>query len=190
MSSRNLDENVSGILHAGEDVQRRIENDSATLVVTSHRLLVVTPEGPGANLRAIQRPNVDGVSWDRRGTGWLLTGGMKALVLGGVGLLGSFVVDFDTLFGGVDPQGLGAVGAGGLISLIQGLVTVVSMLDVVLFGAGAALIVIGIGAVAGYWLTRESVLVVSVAGNDDVHLETTQFRPGDADRLRSALSAK
>ncbi|MFB6133397.1 MAG: hypothetical protein ABEJ55_00220 [Halanaeroarchaeum sp.] len=180
-------EDLSTLLLAGETVEHRIEIDTATVAVTTHHLLVVDPEGTGANLRAIERPNVEEVSEERRGAEWLLAGGLKALVLGVAGMAGSRVVDFGSVFGSVDPQALSTVGAGGFVSLIEWLVHVLSVLDVVLLGSGAALVVIGIGAVAGYVSTRDTVLLVRVAGDDDVRLSARRARPEDVDRVQSAL---
>jgi len=55
---------VDELLYAGESIEERIGVGDADVVVTTHRVLALTPSGDGERYRAIDRPNVLGASID------------------------------------------------------------------------------------------------------------------------------
>ncbi|MFC6728528.1 hypothetical protein ACFQDG_07745, partial [Natronoarchaeum mannanilyticum] len=72
---------VDELLYAGESIEERVEIGDAEVVVTTHRVLALTPSGDGERYRAIDRPNVLGASIDADGDrGHVLTAGKAALV--------------------------------------------------------------------------------------------------------------
>jgi len=72
---------VDELLYAGESIEERIGVGDAEVVVTTHRVLALTPSGDGERYRAIDRPNVLSASIDAGGDrAHLLTAGKAGLV--------------------------------------------------------------------------------------------------------------
>ncbi|MBX0295727.1 hypothetical protein [Haloarcula nitratireducens] len=177
------------LLYDGETVEERVSLGESGVVVTSHRVLVFTPEREGPNFRQVDRPNVDGVGRRTSGEGRLLEGGLKALVAG-VALVGAGqLVSLDSLASGVSLEGGSAAtapGLGGMMGTLQTMLSLVARLDdlMVLFGGLAlALSAVALGVYA--W-SREQLLIIEVAGGDDVELPAPADG-GAIDRLRGAL---
>ncbi|MFB6234094.1 MAG: hypothetical protein ABEH81_10095 [Halopenitus sp.] len=190
------------LLYDGESIRERVDAGSDLVVVTSHRVLAFTPEGDGANFRAVDRPNVTGVRAGAQGDAdWLRraavagVGGLGALALG-------LVLDFDSLVptGGVDVAGGGAAGIGGLLETIGTLLRVVALLDDLFVAVGLLAVLAAVAVGSLYWTQREPKLTIAVAGDDDIQLawsgddEFDEDRVDDddgpeaaADRLRRAL---
>jgi hypothetical protein len=181
---------VDQLLYAGEEVRARVGRTGEELVVTSHRLLAVTPEGDGANVRAIHRPNVEGVTLQDGGTSWLLSAGLKALLGGVLALGGGLVVDLGGAFGSLPEPGASGVSAGGVLQLLGLVETALALVDDVLLAVGGVLLVVGVAAVAGYWTTRREELVVTVAGREDVRLDAAGFDGDDVATVEAALESR
>lgn len=160
------------LLFDGESVRERVDAGRDRVVVTSHRVLVLTPERDGANLQAVDRPNVTGVRAGTRGNADQLrragvagAGGLGALALG-------LLVDLDSLVpnGGVDLAGGSAAGIGGALETIETLLRIVALLDDLLVAAGLVALLAGLGLAGVYWTRRKPELTIAVAGDDDVQL--------------------
>ncbi|MBV0925427.1 hypothetical protein KTS45_14565 [Halomicroarcula limicola] len=180
---------VGSLLYDGETVEERVSLGESGVVVTSHRVLVFTPDRAGPNFRQVDRPNVDGVGRRTSGESRFLEGGLKALVAGVALVVAGQLVSLDSLARGVSLDSGSAAtapGLGGMMSTLQTLLSLVARLDdlMVLFG-GLALVLSAV-ALGVYAWSRERLLVVEVAGGDDVELPAS----GDdvaIERLRTAL---
>lgn len=187
--SRWLDR-VDGLLFEGETVEDAVEFGDAEgrgVVVTSHRVLAFTPEADGANYRAVDRPNVDGVDRVAGGRLVVLLQAVEAGVAGVVLLVAGSVLSLDGLVAGIDlTSGTGELGLGGLLGTLQTLLTLLALLDDLLRAAGALALLAAVALAGAYWYTREESLVVRVAGDDDVDVPAPE-REGVAERVERAV---
>ena len=166
-------ERAGDLLYDGEAIETQIRVGEGGVVVTSHRVLAFTPDSDGANYRAVDRPNVEGVDVTTTGEGAFLEQGLKALVAGVALVAAGQVISLDSMVEGISVgggQAASAVGIGGLLGMLQTMLTLLSQLDEImqLFGGLAlalAAVVLGV-----YAWSRERVLVVDVAGEDDIVL--------------------
>lgn len=181
---------VDQLLYAGEELRERVGGGPDEIVVTSHRLLAVTPEAAGPNLHAVDRPNVEGVDVETTGRRRYLTAGGKVLIAGLVSVLVGVVVDFEGIASAMPSPGADAPAAGGILAILDTVRTGLGLVDTVLFTVGGVLAVAGVVAVGAYWLTRERNVLVSVAGDDDVRLSEDGFTEADLARIETALEAE
>jgi hypothetical protein len=162
---------VEELLYDGEQVRHRVDVDGSRVVVTTHRLLAFTPEGAGENFQQVDRPNVDGVSAGHDGEDNLLVQGARVLVYGVVLLAVGLFVDFGSfvptdMFG--QAGAAGSMGLSGLLGLLQSFTEVLAQADQFARIVGAVLLLFAVFVFAVYLLTRDRVLVVSVAGGEDI----------------------
>jgi len=183
-------EQVESLLYDGESVQEQFPIGAGGVVVTSHRLLAFTPDREGPNYRQVDRPNVEGTEIRTVGEFGFLQQAVKALVVGAVLLAAGMTVSIEGMVEGVSLEGGGtasAVGIGGMLGLLQSVLDLLAQLDDLMRIFGALALAFG-GVVLGVYLwSRERLLVVAVAGGDDIELPV----PGDedvVDRLQVALS--
>jgi hypothetical protein len=161
---------VDQLLYDGETVQSRVEVGEGGVVVTTHRVLVFTPDREGANYTAVDRPNVSGVTERTVGNGSLLEPALKGTIVGGFLLAGGYFVSLDSLVGGIDLTGTGQIGLGGFLGLMQQLLTALALVDELMTVAGAGAIILATALFGLYLLSRERVIVVGVEGREDVHM--------------------
>ncbi|AKH98616.1 hypothetical protein [Halanaeroarchaeum sulfurireducens] len=183
-------EDTEQLLYAGEEVLARAGQGSASVVVTSHRLLAFTPGHEGANFHAVDRPNVEGVDVETTGTRRLATAGAKVLLGGLVAIVVGVLVDFGALAASVPSPGADVPAAGGILGLLDGFRTALALADGVLFAVGGLLALAGAGAIGAYWLTRRRNVIVAVAGTEDLRLPDDGFSADDLKRLESALERR
>ncbi|NLV07759.1 hypothetical protein [Haloarcula rubripromontorii] len=164
---------AESLLYDGEAIEADVRLDRGGVVVTSHRVLVFTPDREGSNYRQVDRPNVEGVDATTSGDWSFLELGVKALVVGIVLVAAGMTVSLDSLVGNVSLDSGGAasaVGIGGMLGMLQTMLTLMAQLDDLmrLFGGLAlafAAVVLGV-----YLWSRDRLLVVRVAGDDDIEL--------------------
>ena len=175
---------VGRMLYEGEEVVMQVGDESVQVVLTTHRVHVFTPDLDGANYRVVDRPNVRGVSTGTSGrTGWLVGGG-KALVVGAVLLVGGLLVDFDGLFANVEVGGgAGQVGGGQIIGMVGLLQSVLAMLDELLLWSGGLALLVGLVAAGGYYLSRDPVVTIEVAGDEDIEVPADRISQSDRSKL-------
>jgi len=182
-------EHARDLLYDGEQIRERVAVGSGGVVVTTHRVLVFTPDREGANYHQVDRPNVEGVERTTRGEFGFLEQGGKALVVGLVLLAAGQFVSLDGLVSGVSLDSAGTAGTAGLgrmLGLLSTMLTLLARLDelMTLFGGLAlafAAVVLGV-----YAWSREDLLVVSVAGGEDVALPAPEDE-GVVDQIRAAV---
>ncbi|MFB6093346.1 MAG: hypothetical protein ABEJ77_00190 [Halanaeroarchaeum sp.] len=176
------------LLYGGEEVVARVGRADQEVVVTTHRLLALAPDGEGANLRAVHRPNVEDVRTASTGRGHLAGIGARALLLGSVAVAVSALVDFSAMAGAIPVPEASGVSAGGILAVLETVRSLVALVGPALLGVGAASLLGGAIALGLYWQSRERALVVAVAGGDDVHLEGGDFGEADVAAVTDALS--
>ncbi|MFB6140248.1 MAG: hypothetical protein ABEJ26_07415 [Halosimplex sp.] len=181
------------LLFEGESIRRRVAlADGNRVVVTSHRLLAFTPERDGENYREVDLPNVTDVYAGHEGERNLLWQGGRTALYGVLLLAVGVFVDF----GAVVPTdafrqtgATGRLGMGGLLAMLQRFLSLVARLDEFARTIGALLVLFAAFVFGVYLLTRDSVLVVGVAGDDEpvrVPAEDAALEPAVAD-LEDAL---
>jgi len=180
---------AESLLYDGEVIEADVRLDRGGVVVTSHRVLVFTPDREGSNYRQVDRPNVEGVDVTTSGDWSFLELGVKALIVGVVLVAAGTTVSLDGLVGNVSLDSGGAasaVGIGGMLGMLQTMLTLMAQLDDLmrLFGGLAlafAAVVLGV-----YLWSRDRLLVVRVAGDDDIEL-TAPDDESVVDRIEAAI---
>ncbi|WEL21975.1 hypothetical protein [Halorhabdus sp. BNX81] len=182
---------VEELLYEGETVSARVAAGDAHVVVTTHRVLAFTPQMDGENFRQVERPNVTDVAVRSDGeTRFLLAGlraGLFGVVLLGVGLL----VDFGALMGDIDLTDTGStgqLGIGGILGMVQGMISIIYSLDDYMVMIGALLLLAGLVPIAVYLYSRETRLVLEIAGGEDLPIAASTEDAGETvGRLRDAI---
>jgi hypothetical protein len=178
---------IDRLLYEGETVEDRVEWAEASVVRTSHRVLVFSPDTEGANFRGIDRPNVEGIETGARSRGGLLERGLRYGLIGAILLVAGLAVDFDGIAGGVTVgASMSELGVGGIGSLIGGLLAFIRRLDDLMRILGALALLLGVVLVGVFWYTRTPTVNVAVAGEEDVTLPRPDERTRD--RLRELLA--
>jgi len=182
---------VEDLLYSGESVVEAVDFDSASVVVTSHRVLAFSPDGDGPAFQQVDRPNVEGVSTGAESEMDLLERGIRTLVIGFVLVGAGLVVDFESIVGDVSLGGQSSqqLGLGGIMGTLQKLLNLISQLDRLMRVFGALALFLSVVFFAVYWVTRDRTLVIEVAGGDDIHVP----RPSEdadecADRLERLIA--
>jgi hypothetical protein len=183
-------ERAEDLLYDGEAVEAQVRIGEGGVVVTSHRVLAFTPDREGANYRAVDRPNVDGVSVTSSGEFGFLQQAIKAIVVGVVLVGAGMTVSLDGLVSGISLDSGGAastVGLGGMMGLLQTMLTLLAQLDDLMRIFGALALVFGAVVLGVYLWSRERLLVVGVAGEDDIELAAPEDDEAVLDQLEAAL---
>lgn len=178
---------VDDLLYAGEDVIARVGRGPDEVVVTTHRVLAFTPERDGPNFDAVDRPNVSSVDFEATGRTWFVVQGLKALAIGALLVAAGLVVDLGGIFGDVSLDNANAVGAGGVLGMLDLLQTAMSLANEALLAVGGLFVLLGLVAMGAYWTTRTTDLVVAVAGDEDLRLDGEGFSESDRGTIRTAL---
>lgn len=182
-------ERADGLLYDGEAIEAQVRVGAGGVVVTSHRLLAFTPEREGANYRQVDRPNVEGAEYRTSGEFEFLQQAVKALVVGAVLVVAGTTVSLDGMVSSISLDSGGAasaVGIGGMLGLLQSLLSLLAQLDDLMRLFGGLALAFGVVVLAVYLWSRERMLVVSVAGDDDIELPAPEDERA-VDQLRAAL---
>jgi hypothetical protein len=183
-------ERVDELLYDGESVHERLEIESAQVVVTSHRVIAFTPDLDGQNFQQVDRPNVTGVDTGADANDALLS---RVISTGAIGLLlvvvGS-VIDFDSILGDAtlsDGATSGEMGRmGSVIDTTRSMLDMFAQLDDMMRVVGALALLLAVALFGVYWLGRDSLFVVTTAGeSDDIRLP----RPDNVADARHRLEA-
>lgn len=187
--SQATDDRLSSMLFQGEEVEEELSIDGARVAVTTHRVLVFTPDGDGRRFDHADRPNVLDADVETTGRGsyasWGAKSGVYGVVLLGGGLLLKSSGILDSL-GAATPSesapGAGIAGALGRLPQMLGAFT-----DGILLGGG--LLLLAAAALAAMYLrSRKQELVIKRAGRDAMRVP---LRGDDGEqvarRLRTAI---
>jgi len=185
-------ERAEELLYDGESVQRAVRVGDGGVVVTSHRVLAFTPDRDGANFRQVDRPNVDGVEVRTGGQFRFLMQAVKAILIGAILVAAGMTLSFDDLVGNVSLDAGGgaasAVGLGQIMGLLETMLTLFTLLDDLLLLFGGLALALGAAVLAVYLWSRETLLVISVAGGEDIELTAPEEdREGVVDRVTAAV---
>ena len=182
---------VEDLLYSGESVVDSVDFESASVVVTSHRVLAFSPDGDGPAFQQVDRPNVEAVTTGAESELDLLQRGVKTLVIGFVLVGAGLVIDFESIVGDVNLGGQSSqqLGLGGVMGTLQQLLNLITQLDRLMRIFGALALFLAVVFLGVFWFTRDRTLVIEVAGDDDIHLP----RPSDdateyADRLETLIA--
>lgn len=179
-------------LYAGESVVVREPLGPGWVAVTTHRLLVYTPDTDGPTFCDYDRLNVDDVRVDTGGDGHYLAV-LSRVAIYAVVLLGGWV--------GVGQAGLTdllAVDAGdslaivGMAGLFDSIRTAFELLELALLGGGLVLVAVAVTLGGLYLRSRQSRLVVTVSGTGPVTIPlppTVTARDVRLDRTKAALDS-
>ncbi|MDZ7689168.1 MAG: hypothetical protein U5J64_10745 [Halobacteriales archaeon] len=185
-TSTDWTDDIDRLLLSGEEVEDEVAVGDAHVAVTTQRVMVFTPYGKGENVRYVERPNVRGVEERHTGNRQILnvgaTVGLTGILLIGIGNTLSFSAppSLSDLSGEPVP---GAELAGSMVSAIELIDTLFLALGVLLLANAAV--------VGGYYFwSRKPIVVLSVAGDDDVEvvLRDEDDTKDVLRRLRNAVS--
>lgn len=158
-------EEIDRLLHAGEDVEEDIRVGTSRVVVTNQRVIALTPDTPQENFRYIDRPNAVGV--EKRGGGNTKVLGIGG-TLGATGILsimvGVAMPDLSSLVNLPDASGGPTPGLG----FAESVMSFMGLIDTAFMALGALLVANGLVVFGYYLMTRETVLAIEVAGDDDM----------------------
>jgi hypothetical protein len=164
-----VSDRLGSLLYAGESARAAMRIEGGYLVATSHRLLAYTPESDGANLRVVHRPNAEAVGHDASGNTRLLKplaysvgGGLLLVVLGAT-------LSFESM-AGVVPTVDAGLGVASVLSQIASVLALVALVDELMSLLGALALIVGVALTGTYLYTRQSEVVVTVAGSENLRL--------------------
>lgn len=164
-------ERASDLLHGNEVIEEEVQVGTGGVVVTNQRVLVFTPDRAGANFRQVDRPNVESVESRATGERRFIMPGVKAGILGIVMVAFGYAFSFDQLSESISLDSGGAasaVGVGQLLGIIQTFIGLLAMLDDLLRIVGGLALAFSVVALGVYVWSRERLLVISVAGGDEL----------------------
>jgi hypothetical protein len=179
---------VDRLLYDGERVRESVAVADDRVVVTTHRVLALTPNADGANFRAVDRPNVEGVELSTGGTGRYLRWTIRPLVLGAILVVAGTQLDLGDPLSGMDTSSAEATGTGGILSTVSSLTSLLAVLDEVMLAVGAVCLLVVALLLGLYLYSRETALVIGVAGDDDVRLPVGGGHESAAARLESVVA--
>lgn len=179
------------LTYDGEEIVETLEAGTGGVVVTTHRVLVFSPDSDGEAFTHVDRPNVEGIEAVERGEMRWLTFAAKAGIVGTVLLLAGALLPLDALVGDVDfGDGGTGIGLGGAMGMLRTILDVLRSVDTVLLVLGALAFLVAAGAMGWYLQTREHQLRIERAGAAQMTLSLgdEELPDGTVDRLRDAIS--
>ncbi|WP_254532007.1 hypothetical protein [Natrinema gelatinilyticum] len=174
-------DHVDQLCDDGETVERRVDLEDATVVVTNRRVMTFTPESDGPHFRHIDRPNVGAVSVETTERLSQLVWGIAAAVVG-VGLVETArAIRFTEYVPGFELQAVGSLpGANAIENLVNGALSAIEtallILDWAILLSGGVAFAVATAFVVRYVRSRSYRLVLRIRGHDDLVLPV-----GDAD---------
>lgn len=185
-------ERVADLLYEGETVVESVEIEGNGVVVTSHRVLALTPDREGANYRYVDRPNVNGVRVETVGASRWVKRTFSPFLLAIILLAGGWVVDLDGLtsaLGTEEADAASRTGVGGIVSMAEGLGRALALLDEALLVGGALCLLIVAVFLGLYMRSRTRRLTLVVAGDDDLTVPIEHDHPEAVGALRELLGS-
>lgn len=185
--SRSWSEHVDELLFDGERERQRIDLETATVVITNHRVLVFTAGGDGPTYRHADRPNVTRVSVDIESAPRHLLWMAVFLFLGTGLLVVATTTNFAAAVGGVELGGGGLTGiAATLLSFVE---TLLVVFDITLVVIGVVLLLVAAVFSTRYARSRSRRLVFRISGDDDiaVPVTTADLEAGRPEALEAAI---
>ncbi|WP_225741192.1 hypothetical protein [Halorussus halophilus] len=190
--SQATDDRLDSMLFQGEEVEEELTMEGARLAVTTHRVLVFTPDGD-ANGRLFDhedRPNVLDANVQTSGRDAYAGWGVKSAVYGVVFLGGGFVVQSSGILNTLGEIKTPESGPGaGIAQFAATLPTVFTVLITGLLLVGGLLLLVAAGLGAFYYTSRSDELVIERAGRDPIRVPMQEGEEGEqiARRLRTVV---
>ncbi|WP_408956773.1 hypothetical protein [Natrinema sp. 74] len=168
-------DNVEQLCTDGETVEQRVDLERATVVVTTRRVLVLTPGPSGRTFRAVERPNVGTVTVETVQRLSQLCGALVAAVVGIALVETARAVNFAGFAPAPDlesPTSLPGVSAitNAVNAALSAIETALLVLDWGVLAGGVAAFVLAVGFVAHYVRSRSRRLRIRVTGGNDIDL--------------------
>ncbi|MGB9986948.1 hypothetical protein [Salarchaeum japonicum] len=180
---------LSEVLFDGESVVERVDCGANALVVTTHRVVALTPTGDGERVRYADRPNVETVRVETAGTTGHLRFGLRqtafAVFLFAAGTLFSLDGIADSVTGATGTAR--QVGVGSLVQVLSAVALFARFFDdalVALSGLTALLAAVGF---ARYLRSRSRALVVETYGGEELRVPAPDADAETAGRVLEAL---
>ena len=185
MASRRTDridewrERVDELCYDGERVERRLDLERATIVVTTQRVLAFDPHTAGPDFRHVDRPNVGTVTVETSHRLAVLCAGIGAAVAGIAAVETATSVGVSSAAPAADLEGIDPLpGSDLVVGFVETVLAAVGMalvaLEWGLLLVGVAILVIAVGLVGSYFYSRARLLVVRVSGDDDLEVPVTK----------------
>ena len=187
--SQATDDRLSSMLFQGEEVEDELSVEGARVVVTTHRVLVFTPDGDGRRFDHADRPNVVDATVETTGrdsyASWGVKSGVYGAVLLGAGVLLKSSGILDSLGAAASPEGASGAEVSGLLGRLPQMLG--ALTDGVLIGG--VLLLLAAGALTAMYLqSRKQELVIERAGRDPMRVPLLSDDAEQiVDRLRTAI---
>ncbi len=164
---------VDELCYDGERVERRVELERATVVVTTQRVLAFIPHTAGPAFRHVDRPNVGTVTLETSQRLAALCAGIVAAFAGVAAVETATTVEFASFAPSVTLDELAPLpGSDLVVGLVEAVLAAIETALVVLEWSvllvGVAAFVVAVGLVGYYVRSRVRSLVVRVSGDDDL----------------------
>jgi len=166
-------ERVDELCYDGERVERRLDLEHATVVVTTQRVLAFVPTTAGPAFRHVDRPNVGTVTLETSQRLAVLCAGIIAAFAGVATLEMATSVTVSSAVPSVDLEGIAPLPGSNLLvgfveTVLAAIETGLLLLQWSVLLAGVAALVVAIGLITYYIRSRTRLLVVRVSGDDDL----------------------
>ena len=176
---------VDELLYDGETRIQQYDLEDASIVITSHRVLVFTPTTDGSEYRHVDRPNIGAVKTKTDGNyaavAYAAGAGILATVL--LGVASQF--QFRSLSPSLDT---GTETDGGDVSDVFGIVDgLFALVDLFVLGAGVLAAIVAVVFAGLYLSSRERRLVLDVRGDDSIAIPITGREGELASELEDAV---
>lgn len=179
---------VNDLLYDGETV----DVGANRVYVTSHRVLAFPDaDGDAANFQPVERPNVEGVGAERDGDRRALAKALAWAVAGVPLAVAGVLVEVGDVVSLPESvrSGDAAAGAGGVVSAFRDVVAALSLVDEGVALVGGLFVALAAWYAVRYVRSRERVVVLGVAGDDDIRLSVDADGAVAASDLRDAVQA-
>lgn len=186
--SEATDDRLANMLFQGEEVEDEYTVEGARVAVTTHRVLVFTPEGDGRRFDHADRPNVLDANVETTGHSSYVTWSVRSAVYGTVLLGGGVLLKVSGILeqlGGTQPPA-DAPGAE-IAQMVSLLPEVLGTLMNALLVCGGLLLVVSFGLVGLYLESREQELVIERAGREPMRVPASG---DDAERVARRLRTR
>jgi hypothetical protein len=187
--SQATDDRLSNMLFQGEEVEEEFTVEGARVAVTTHRVLVFTPDGDGRRFDHADRPNVLDANVETSGRGSYVEWGVKSGVYGGVLLGGGVLLKSSGILEQLNSAQPPADAPGANIArLLSFLPEALGTLTDVLVLGGVLLVLAATALVGLYVSSRDRELVIERAGRDPMRVPVGgEEGERAARRLRTAV---
>jgi hypothetical protein len=183
--SQATDDRLASMLFQGEEVEEEFTVEGARVAVTTHRVLVFTPDGEGRRFDHADRPNVLDATVETTGQNSYVGWGVKTSIYGTVLLATGFLLRtsglVDELGGATAPTDAPGAEVAQMVSLLP---TLLGTLTNVILVVGGLLVIAAVALAGLYYDSRERELVIERAGRDPMRVPV---RSDDAEQVARQL---